>query len=140
MTYEINLPVRFDDVDAAGVVYYPRILDKCHQAFEAIFSERGETPYHTLFTERKIGFPSRSLEVEFLAPVEYTGSLTLRVSTTQISARSVHFKFEGYQGSKCCFIAKVGKVCCKPQTDGKFEAVEIPEDIRQLLNELGESS
>jgi 4-hydroxybenzoyl-CoA thioesterase len=137
MAYEINLPVRFDDVDAAGVVYYPRILDKCHQAFEAMFSDCGQTPYHELFLQRKIGFPSRSLEVEFLAPVEYSGSITLRVSTTKVSSRSVCFIFEGRQENRTCFRAEIGKVCCRPQVDGQFEPVEIPDDIREMLNGLG---
>ena len=138
MAYEVDLPVRFDDVDAAGVVYYPRILDMCHQAFESLFSARGNTPYHELFLDQKIGFPARSLEVEFLSPVEYRGAITLTLSTSNISTRSVQFHFEGRQGNEVCFRAKVGKVCCQPQVDGRFESVEIPADVRQLLVDLEE--
>ncbi len=139
MAYEINLPVRFDDVDAAGVVYYPRILDMCHQAFEALFADRGSSPYHELFLDRGIGFPTRSLEAEFLSPIQYRGEITLKVTTSDLSARSVRFHFEGRQGNRVCFRAAVGKVCCKPQVDGQFEVIEIPEDVRGLLADLGES-
>lgn len=140
MAYEINLPVYFDDVDAAGVVYYPRILDKCHQAFEALFTDCGDTPYHELFLHRKIGFPSRSLEVEFFAPVEYNGPITLKISTSKVTPRSAHFIFEGHQGNRLCFRAVVGKVCCTHQVGGKLEPVEIPDDIRRLLVDLGDPS
>lgn len=137
MAYEINLPVHFDDVDAAGVVYYPRILDMCHQAFESLFTDQGPVPYHKLFLERKIGFPTRSLETEFLSPIEYSGDLSIRLTTSGLSARSVSFHFEGRQGRRICFQAKVAKVCCRPQVDGKFEPIEIPDDLREMLKRLG---
>ena len=36
--FELTFPVRFDDVDAAGLVYYPRLLDYCHVGLEDFFT------------------------------------------------------------------------------------------------------
>ena len=30
--------IRFDDVDGAGIVYYPQYFHLCHKAFEDLFS------------------------------------------------------------------------------------------------------
>lgn len=140
MAFEIDLPVRFDDVDAAGVVYYPRLLDMCHLAFEDLFSARGPVPYHELFIDQKIGFPTRSVEAEFHSPVEYQGHITIRLSTYEIGLRSVRFLFEGTQNGVNCFSAKIGKVCCTLGPGNKFEVIEIPESVRKMLASLESAS
>ena len=49
-------PVRFAEVDAAGIVFFPRYHEYCHDALEAFF---GELPggYAALFRERDLGVP-----------------------------------------------------------------------------------
>jgi len=52
-----NYPVRFSDIDAAGIVYYPRFFYFCHQAFEDFFNTKFSFTYASLINEKKIGFP-----------------------------------------------------------------------------------
>ena len=70
-TFRRPHPVRFADVDAAGIVYYPRLLDYCHLTFEDFFEGAGERSYSSWIREARIGFPTVHLEVDFRRPVEY---------------------------------------------------------------------
>ena len=63
-SYVTNLKVRFGDIDHAGIVYYPRISNYFHVAFEEFFSDRVGLPYHELLDERRLGFPAVRSEIE----------------------------------------------------------------------------
>ena len=52
MPFRTQVPVRFGDVDHAGIVYYPRFFIYFHEAFEDFFNENG-FPYHVQLTERR---------------------------------------------------------------------------------------
>ena len=40
MAHTHRLTVRFDEVDYARVVYFPRILEYCHRVFEAFYTTK----------------------------------------------------------------------------------------------------
>ena len=77
--FELARPVRWSDVDAAGIVYFPRFLEYCHDAIEALFGEL-DGGYAHLTMKRKIGVPSVHLEVNFKAPLRYGDVCRVRVT------------------------------------------------------------
>ena len=138
MHFSVQIPIRFADVDAAGIVYYPRLLHICHQAFEECFQQRGPMPYHRWTRDHGLGFPTRELEAEFTAPVIYSDPVQVDVATSDVGRSSVCFHFVGQQSQgdgdpKVCFEASVTKVCCSIEG---MTPVEIPADIREFLISL----
>jgi len=71
MKFTTELPVRFGEIDQAGVVYYPRFFHYFHQAFEEWFRQALGVSYPDLVLKEKIGFPSVRVESEFLTPLRY---------------------------------------------------------------------
>jgi 4-hydroxybenzoyl-CoA thioesterase len=123
--------VRFADVDAAGIVYYPRLLDYCHLAFEDFFEHAGARPYSYWIQDERLGFPTVHLDVDFLRPVEYGSSLTVTARVERIGTRSVTFRFEGILGDGgVAFRAEVTKVCVGMDT-GRSQ--EISPELRELF-------
>ena len=55
MAFRTQVPVRFGDVDHAGIVYYPKFFIYFHEAFEDFFDENG-VAYHALLNQRHVGF------------------------------------------------------------------------------------
>ena len=49
--------VRFGHVDPAGIVYFPRIYDYFHEAFEELFDVHVGVKYYEMLLEDRIGFP-----------------------------------------------------------------------------------
>jgi len=61
--------IRFDDVDGAGIVYYPQYFHLCHKAFEDFFDESEGFSYPQLINELHRGFPTVAIQSEFSAPL-----------------------------------------------------------------------
>ena len=57
--FVFTTPVRFADVDHAGIVYYPRFFHYFHLAFEELFRQRiGARAYVDLLDKDRVGFPA----------------------------------------------------------------------------------
>ena len=70
-TYQTSLQVRFGDVDAAGIAYYPRIYDMIHRAFENMWGDHVGIQYYDLVKRDGIGFPLAHSEVDFKSPLRF---------------------------------------------------------------------
>ena len=46
MSFRATIPVRFQDVDAAGVLFFGRIFDYCHHAYEELIESSGVDRAH----------------------------------------------------------------------------------------------
>src|SRR5262249_39487794 len=66
--FEVTLPVRFGQVDYAGIMYYPRFFDNFHTVFEDMFTTRLGVPYMSILRDRRIGFPMVHMETDFRRP------------------------------------------------------------------------
>lgn len=92
--------VRFGEIDHAGVMYYPSILDRLHRAFEDFWTEALAIPYPTLLGELGIGFPVVDLHVAFKRPFRFGDVLRVRLTVARIGTKSVTFRYrlEGADG------------------------------------------
>ena len=80
-TFTCQQQVRFGDVDPAGIVYFPRIFDYLHGAFEELWEVHVGARYYHLLLEQRIGFPLVHSEVEFKSPL-------IRMNRRQASGES----------------------------------------------------
>lgn len=85
--------IRFDDVDGAGIVYYPKFFDLCHAAFEDFFDSAAPISYPELIRDRRQGFPTVAIESEFTAPLEYGDTVIVELSVAEIGRTSVSFTY-----------------------------------------------
>src|SRR5437868_4745465 len=89
--YEI--PVRFADVDRAGILYYPRFLNYFHIAFEEFFGAKVGIAYADLIQRERVGFPMRKLDVDFRAPLSYGDRAAITVKPTRVGNTSVDWAY-----------------------------------------------
>jgi 4-hydroxybenzoyl-CoA thioesterase len=131
MAFRTNIPVRFGDVDHAGIVYYPRFYIYFHEAFEDFFDDAGMA-YHQMINQHRVGFPTVHVETDFKAPLRYGDSLDIELSVPRISRRSATFKYVGYRhrDGQLCTTAAITTACINLDT---FKSCEIPEPIRELF-------
>ena len=64
------LAVHFQDIDAAGIVYYPRILSYFHDAYVAFLAAHGCSLAEALKT-RSFLAPIKHAEADFMAPMRF---------------------------------------------------------------------
>ena len=94
MKFTIELPVRFGDIDQAGVVYYPRFFHYFHQAFEEWFGRALGRSYPELVLADGIGFPSVRIETEFVKPLRYGDRARVQIEVLEIGRASLTLRYE----------------------------------------------
>jgi 4-hydroxybenzoyl-CoA thioesterase len=131
MAFRTSVPVRFGDVDHAGIVFYPRFFVYFHEAFERFFDDAG-LAYHKLLGDSRVGFPTVHIETDYKLPLKYGDSLDLEVSVPRVGERSATFRYVGYRhrdGQLACEAA-ITVACVDMRT---FKSQPIPPDLRALF-------
>jgi 4-hydroxybenzoyl-CoA thioesterase len=135
------MPVRFADVDHAGIVYYPRFFHYFHTAFEEFFRERmGSRAYVALLDEARIGFPAVSAHCDYKAPLRFGDTMAIDMSIERLGERSVTFRYRVYRcpesGDGDEVLAADGTSTCAVVDLDAFRATPIPVHLRELFATL----
>ena len=95
MSVIFDRPVKFEEVDAAGVTFFARFFNWCHEAMENFFN--GELPgtagYADLIMKRRIGFPAVHLTADWKAPLRYGDVARIETSVLKIGTTSLVFRY-----------------------------------------------
>jgi YbgC/YbaW family acyl-CoA thioester hydrolase len=125
--FTTTILVRFGDLDAAGIAYYPNLVNFLHESFEDFFSGHVGRPYPEVYREG-IGFPTVKLEVEFLSPVHYGDHVDVRVTMERIGRSSVQIRYEGSVQGQPVFRARNVAVVVDMKT---FQPMPLPAWLRE---------
>lgn len=131
--FKTSVAVRFGDVDPAGIVYFPRIYEYLHEAFEDVWERHvGERYYRMILDERR-GFPLVHSEVDFKHPLRFGDDVSVHITCTHLGRSSTGLRYRLYVGDKLCVEAKQTTACVDldagksmPMTDGhraRFAAI-----------------
>ena len=124
--------IRFDDVDGAGIVYYPHFFHLCHATFEDFFDASGTLSYPELISTRRQGFPTVAIETGFLKPLAYGDSARVRLQTEKVGTSSAVFRYAIYRirDDALCFEAKITTVLINLDT---HRPLPIPDELRSIF-------
>ena len=126
MPFRTSILVRFGDLDAAGIAYYPNLVNFLHEAFEDFFTGHVGKPYPEVFREG-IGFPTVKVEMEFLSPVHYGDHVDIDVVPEHVGRTSVRIRYEGSVAGRPVFTAKNTQVVVDMRT---FRPTPVPQWLR----------
>jgi len=131
VTWIARLPVRFQDVDGAGIVFYPRFFSYFHAAFEDFFGAETGTPYHVWIGERRTGWPTVHIDAEFQRPLEYGMLVEIALSFEKLGRSSFTCRYEarGHDGRVACACA----ITVVTVNLDRMESIPIPDDLRPAL-------
>jgi 4-hydroxybenzoyl-CoA thioesterase len=123
--------VRFEDIDAAGIVFFARFLNYAHDAMERLFDEL-PGGYAALIMQRGIGFPAVHATTDFKAPIRYGDTARVTATVQKLGTTSCHFDFTFTRASDGVTIATSSHihVCTSLST---MKKLELPADVRAAL-------
>jgi 4-hydroxybenzoyl-CoA thioesterase len=136
MAYTQTLAVRFDDVDFAQIVYFPRLFGYCHWVFEDFFKNAVGVPYAEMLGKRRVGFPTVNSKGDFRAPFRFGDSCRVVMDTLHLGKSSITSRYRMFNGGseKIAAELEIVTVCVSMDT---FKPVPLPEDVRvAFLNQL----
>ena len=126
--------IRFDDVDGAGIVYYPQFFHLCHAAFEDFFDTAAPISYPELIRDRRLGFPTVAIESEFTAPLEYGDIAVVELFVEKVGHSSAGFRYairRKRDGARS-FRARITNVLMDLDTR---KPVPLPPELRSILEQ-----
>ena len=124
-------PIRFDEVDPAGIVFFARYANFAHEAVEAFFQGL-EGGYAGLIQKRRIGLPILHLEADFRAPLRYGDKLRVETRCEKLGTSSATFVHEIHNGDSGTLAATVRHVVVAVTLDS-FRPCPMPDDVRAQL-------
>lgn len=133
--YEVVLPVRFGQVDYAGIMFYPRFFDNFHAVFEDMFGALLGVPYMSILKDRRLGFPTVTIRTEFRRPFRFGEPMRLRITCTKLGRSSIEFRYRGYNGDEAEPSVEAHGTVVTVDLD-TLQPVETPPDIRAALAAL----
>lgn len=136
MAYTQRFLIRFDDVDFARVVYFPRLFVYCHWTFENFFNEEAGLPYSEVLGKRKVGFPIVHTEADFKAPLRFGDTCRIVMEALKVGSGSLTNRYRLHLGDseKLCAVIQIVNASIDMDT---FRPTPLPEDVRRaFLNHL----
>lgn len=130
-----TLLVRWSDVDAAGIVFYPRFFEWYDLGCEALFASLG-LPWPRLFPEHGIvGVPIVESGSRFTSPARYGDTLAIRAAVAWVRSKTFRMEYEiSVDGRLCATGFEVRAWVKRPaRPTAALEASAIPEAVARRL-------
>ena len=90
--FEVRFPVRFHDVDRAGIIFFAKILEYCHVAFEELLTAL-EFPPRRFYEEEGFGAPFVNVTSNFFAPLRHGDTMVIRLAVTRLGRTSMGVRY-----------------------------------------------
>ena len=122
--------VRFQDVDAAGIIFYPRVLEYFSDVYIAMLMESGwDLPAE--LGKDSVGTPLVHAEADYLSPLRFGDTVSVEVVGVKLGGKSftVGYRVRRAGGA----VAAVGQTVHVCLDRASFKPHAIPEGLRAHL-------
>lgn len=93
MPFTYTRTVRFQDTDAAGVVYFANVLAMCHEAYEASLAASGIN-LKAFFSNPQVAFPIIHASVDFYRPMFAGDRLMIQLTPKQVTGDEFEIAYQ----------------------------------------------
>jgi len=131
----ITIPVRWRDVDPAGIAFYPRFYEWYDAGCEALFEALG-LPWPEMFPRYEIiGVPILESGSRFSSPVRYGDVLTIHSAVAWVKRTTFRMEHTIAVGDRHCAAGfEVRAWVARPATPGAPLATKpIPDEVVRTL-------
>jgi YbgC/YbaW family acyl-CoA thioester hydrolase len=131
--YAIEEYVRWEDIDAAGIINYQAYL-RFFGLAEAEMLRSAGLHYRFLFEALGIWLPRVRVECEFHEPVKLDELLVVEAYFSRIGRTSVHLDFQVRRKSDPARVVATGRyvLVCVRQAD--FQPVPVPTELKERIS------
>jgi YbgC/YbaW family acyl-CoA thioester hydrolase len=133
MRFSISEYVRWEDIDAAGIINYQAYLRFFGLAEAELFRSCGLS-YKTLFDDVGIWLPRVHVECDFFDPVRLDELLIVEAFFGRIGTSSIHIHFEVKREQRPDIVVASGKYVLVSVGRGEFKPRPVPPAVREKLD------
>lgn len=121
--------VLFQEVDAAGIVFFARFFEWFHDAYAAFLAERG-VRFERVIADRDWGLPLVHAEADYREPLGYAKPFRVDVDGVTLGDTSITVSYTVRDGERVHATGKTIHVCIDRKT---FRPRTLPDDLRGAL-------
>jgi 1,4-dihydroxy-2-naphthoyl-CoA hydrolase len=132
MTIDAAFSIRFQDVDAAGVLFFGRIYDYCHQAYEEFWAAQG-IDRAWIFAGAEFLIPIAHSEADYRAPIRHGERITVHVDVGHVGRASFHLRYRVIGPAGATDLRASAKTVHAFVARATMKPIPIPPDLRVLL-------
>jgi 1,4-dihydroxy-2-naphthoyl-CoA hydrolase len=139
MPFTYHRTVRFQDTDAAGVVYFANVLAICHEAYEASLAASGFN-LKSFFNNPTTAIPITHTSVDFFRPMYCGDNLLIHLIPQQLSENKFEIAYQivaTLSSQQLLAKAITQHICIDPVTRSRSQ---LPEPILQWLDQFGSNN
>jgi len=92
VSFRTTIPVRFQDVDSAGVLFFGRIFDYCHHAYEDLIHSSGVDRAH-YFAGADYLVPIAHAEADYRSPIKVGERVDIAIDVTRVGRASIRLRY-----------------------------------------------
>ena len=135
ITHAIDVQVRWGDVDAAGIVFYPRFYEWYDLACEALFDSLALSWPQTFPRYDIVGVPIVESGARFASPVRYGDTMRVAATVAWVKDKTFRMEYEiSVDGRPCAWGFEVRAWVGRPSSPGeRLQARVIPDEVARLL-------
>jgi acyl-CoA thioester hydrolase len=137
MRFSVTEYVRWEDIDAAGIINYQAYLRFFALAEVEMFRSCGLS-YKTLFEEFGIWLPRVHVECDFFNPVKLDELLIVEAYFGRIGRTSIHLNFEVKRKESPDVLVANGNYVLVVVGRGEFTPRPVPDEVRKRLDRFVE--
>ena len=126
-------PIKFEEMDAAGIVFFGSFLGFAHEAMEHFF-EGLEGGYPRLIMSRRVGLPAVKVGMSFHAPLRYGDVLRIETATARLGNRSAVLRYRMFRVPDGALSAEVEHTIVSTNLE-TLTSCDMPTDVRAILME-----
>ena len=120
--------IRFEEVDAARIVFFGRYLSYAHEAMERFFAGL-EGGYARLIVDRGIGLPAVDVKMSFSAPARFGDTLRIETTTARLGNRSAVLRYRMFRERDGELVAEIEHTVVATLLSS-VTSTDMPADVR----------
>ena len=124
--------VEFRDTDAAGIVHFSVFFAYMEQAEHEFWRSLGTSVVHRKDGET-ISWPRVNAKCDYLVASKVEQMIDIAVAIVKSGTKSLGFEFTFYRDSEIVAKGQLTTVCCRVGSDRSLTSVEIPDELRTML-------
>ncbi|MFA6597928.1 MAG: acyl-CoA thioesterase [Ignavibacteriaceae bacterium] len=124
--------IDFFDADAAGVMFYGKVFELCHSAFESFISSQKK--YKEYFSSQEYAFPIIHTEASYFFPLIPGEEVNIEISLGEIKNSSFSLLYQIKKaGGEIAVEAKTVTVSVEKK---KWQKIALPPFVKELLQTI----
>ena len=132
--FNTNIKVRFNHVDAAGLIFYPRYYEMLNQVIEEWFEQNLGYDFKQLREQLNAGVPAVQIDAEFPNASRLGDILQFELGVLSVGNSSIELSISATQNEQERFRAKMVLVCVDVAKEEKITPMPLPDTLRTRIN------